>query len=152
MSYQFLIHSVSQSWVLFCSYFGFYLRNIAFNRKCYKLQNICMLDMFTFDVLSVCYSLDQSVTVKAFFIFGLRPQEYSFSHNIYKMQNICLACQNILALYSCRDLCHLCKKKKKKFFQILNFFITFLSSLFSVCQICQLLRSYGQFDHFMKIP
>ena len=34
--------------------------NIAFHRKWYNIQNICMFNMFTFDVFSDCYSLGQS--------------------------------------------------------------------------------------------
>ena len=45
----------------------------------YKIQNICMLDMFTFDLFSVCHSRGQSVTDTALFTFWLIPQEYSCS-------------------------------------------------------------------------
>ena len=49
-----------------------------------------MLNMFTFDVLSVCHSLSQPVMVIALFIFWLITHEYNFSLKIYKMQNICM--------------------------------------------------------------
>ena len=52
-------------------YFGLYLNlsNIDFCRKFYKIQNIYMLNMFTFDMLSVCHSLGQSVAGIVLFIF-----------------------------------------------------------------------------------
>ena len=37
-------------------------REYSFHKKFYKIQNMCMLNMFTFHVLSVCHSLGQSVT------------------------------------------------------------------------------------------
>ena len=68
MCFLFVTYSVSQSRVQSCLYFGLYLRNIAFPRKCYKTQNICMLNMFT---LSLCNSLSHSVKGIHLFIFCL---------------------------------------------------------------------------------
>ena len=46
--------------------------------------------MYTFDVLSVCHSLGQSVKDIDLFIFWLKPQGYSYSQKFYKIQNICM--------------------------------------------------------------
>ena len=50
-------------------FFGLYLSNIVFRRKLYKIQNSYVLNMFTFDMLSVCHSLFQSFAGIALFIF-----------------------------------------------------------------------------------
>ena len=47
-----------------------------------------MLNMFTFDVFSVCHSPGQSVTAVVFFLFWLIL--YSFLMKILKIQNICM--------------------------------------------------------------
>ena len=46
------------------------------------IQNICILNMLTFDVGSVFHSLCQSVTGIALFIFWIITQEYNFSQTI----------------------------------------------------------------------
>ena len=38
-----------------------------------------MLNMFTFNLFSVCHSLGQSVTGIALFIFWLRPEVYNYN-------------------------------------------------------------------------
>ena len=81
---QFVTHLVSQSWVEPCLYFGSNIRNIAFLQKIHKIQNISMLNMYMFDVISVCHSLGQSVLGRALFIIWLKHQKYSFLQKIYK--------------------------------------------------------------------
>ena len=65
-------------------YFGLYLNlsNIDFCRKFYKIQNIYMLNMFTFDMLSVRHSLGQSVAGIVLFIF--------FTENLIKYKIVFL--------------------------------------------------------------
>ena len=53
-----------------------------FLQKFDKIQNIHMLNMFTFDVVLVCYSHGQPGTGIALFIFWIIPQEYTFSQKI----------------------------------------------------------------------
>ena len=49
--------TVSQSWVRFWLIYLEY----SFSKKIYNKQNICMLNMLTFIVFSVCHSLGQSL-------------------------------------------------------------------------------------------
>ena len=49
-----------------------------------------MLNMFMFDVFSVCHSFNQSVKGKTLFIFWLKSQEFSFSQKSHKLQYICM--------------------------------------------------------------
>ena len=48
MCFQFVTNSVSQSRVQHCLHFGLYLRNIAFHRIFYNIQNICFVFKMSF--------------------------------------------------------------------------------------------------------
>ena len=64
----------------------------------YIIQNKgTMINMFTYDMFSVCHSLGQFVMGIALFIFGLIPQEYSLRRKFYK--NICmLMCSRMICV------------------------------------------------------
>ena len=74
--------------MVYCLYYGLYLRNIPFHRKFYKIQNVCMLNIFTFVMFSLCHSLGQSVLGIALFYFGLYLRNMAFQRKLYKIENI----------------------------------------------------------------
>ena len=94
MYFQFVTHSISQSRVQPCLYFGLYLRNIAFHRIFYKIQNICILNMLTFEEFVTHPVISQGYCLVYFLDYV--PGIFL---NFFKLQNICMA--NISNLSFC---------------------------------------------------
>ena len=103
MCFQFVSHSVSQSWEWLCSYVCLYPVNIAFYRKFCKIQNICLSNIIMFDVFSVCHSLGQSVISMTLFICWLISRNIAFHRKFYIIQNICLLNMILFDVFSA---CH----------------------------------------------
>ena len=62
--------------------------SIAFQRIFDKTQNICTLNMFTFDVVSVCHSLGQLVKGRLVNILTYISGIISFHRKFYTIQNL----------------------------------------------------------------
>ena len=97
MCFHFVNYLVSQSVTGIALFiFWLYLRHISFDRKFYRKQNICMLNMLPFDVFSVCQSLSQSALffniTFIFTVFALNVVFVNLKNiSCVKMQNFSLS-------------------------------------------------------------
>ena len=136
--FQIVTHSVSKSWLWLCCYLGLYLGNLAFYGKFERNQNICMLNMFTFDECSVCHSLSQSVTGMTY--FGLYLGNIAFHRDLIKYRLfVCLICSDLMCV-QCHSLSQSITGMTLFIFLLILGNIGFPRKFYNIQNICFLLQ------------